>query len=297
SLVDDKAGDLLAAFVLANGGSAVLAPGAFATFTFTQTVTTGNVGATFVNTVNVSGSDDEGNPATDSASATVNYTNVAPSSDIAKSVLPTSVSEGGIGSQSVTYTYTVTNTSPASTDPVTVTSLVDDKAGNLLAAFVAANGGSAVLAPGAFATFTFTQTVTTGNVGATFVNTVNVSGHDDEGSTASDTASATVSYTNVLPTIDIAKSVLPTSVSEGGIGSQSVTYTYTVTNTSPATTDPVTVTSLVDDKAGNLLAAFIAANGGSAVLAPGAFATFTFTQTVTTGNVGATFVNTVNVSG
>src|SRR6185295_18829951 len=251
----------------------------------------------FVNTVSVSAHDDENSTATDTASATVTYTNVLPTIDITKSVTPTSVSEGGIGSQSVTYTYTVTNTSPATTDPVTVTSLVDDKAGNLLAAFIAANGGSAVLAPAAFATFTFTQTVTTSNVGATFVNTVNVSGSDDEGNTATDSASATVNYTNVAPSIDIAKSVTPTSVSEGGVGSQSVTYTYTVTNTSPASTDPITVTSLTDDKAGNLLAAFIAANGGSAVLAPGAFATFTFTQTVTTGNVGATFVNTVNVSG
>src|SRR6185436_6786125 len=110
------------------------------------------------------------------------------------------------------------------TDPVTVTSLVDDKAGNLLAAFIAANGGSAVLAPGASATFTFTQTVTTGNVSGLY--------YDDTATT--DSASATVSYTNVAPSIDIAKSVAPTSVSEGGIGSQSVTYTYTVTNTSPA---------------------------------------------------------------
>src|SRR6476620_10367162 len=50
--------------------------------------------------------------------------------------------------------------------------------------------------------------------------------------------------------------VLPGSVSEGGVGSQSVTYSYTVTNTSAARTDPLTVSSIVDDKVGELLAAF-----------------------------------------
>ena len=33
------------------------------------------------------------------------------------SASPASVSEGGVGNQSVTYTYVVTNTSSASTDP------------------------------------------------------------------------------------------------------------------------------------------------------------------------------------
>src|SRR5439155_804059 len=132
-----------------------------------------------------------------------------------------------------------------------------------------------------------------GNVGDSYTNTVTATGHDDEGDPASASASATVTYTDVTPSISISKTANPTSVSEGGVGSQSVTYTYTITNTSSAGTDPVTLTSVVDDKVGSLLADAIAANGGSAVLAPGVSVTFTETQTVTAGNVGDSYTNTV----
>src|SRR5205823_2886264 len=127
-------------------------------------------------TVTVQGTDDEGNPTADSASATVTYTDVTPTIDISKSVSPASISEGGVGVQTVTYTYTVTNTSPASTDPLTLTSLSDDKAGNLLAAFMAANGNSNVLAAGAAVTFSVTQALPVDNAGASFTNTVTVQG-------------------------------------------------------------------------------------------------------------------------
>ena len=43
---------------------------------------------------------------------------------LVKTADPTTVNEGG---QSVTYTYAVTNTSASSTDPLTLTALVDDR--------------------------------------------------------------------------------------------------------------------------------------------------------------------------
>ena len=56
-----------------------------------------------------------------------------------------SVREG----EPATYTFTVTNTSPASTDPVTVTGVTDTLLGDLTAATRAAHGGAdIVLAPG-----------------------------------------------------------------------------------------------------------------------------------------------------
>src|SRR5207237_532014 len=130
-----------------------------------------------------------------------------------KSVLPGSISEGGVGNQTVTYTYVITNTSPASTDPVTLTSVIDDKVGNLLAAAIAANGGSAVLAPGASVTFTATQTLPVANAAAVYDNTVTATGHDDENDTASNSATARVTYTDVTPRLSITKTVAPGSIS------------------------------------------------------------------------------------
>ena len=60
---------------------------------------------------------------------------------------------------------------------------------------------------------------------------------------------------------------------------QAVTYTYTVTNTSPATTDPVTITSIGDTNDGSLMTQFKAANSGSATIAYGATVTFTVLET------------------
>ena len=63
-----------------------------------------------------------------------------------------SVPEGGVGNQSVTYTYTVTNTSQASDDAVTI-SEIGDNSGSLLTAFEAANGGTATIPYGGSVTF------------------------------------------------------------------------------------------------------------------------------------------------
>jgi len=90
------------------------------------------------------------------------------------------------------YTVTIRNTSPASTDPVTVTSVTDALLGDLTAVAVAANGGAdIVLAPRQAFTFSVTgPALTAGPV----VTTVTVTAHDDEGTsaTASDTVIVTV---------------------------------------------------------------------------------------------------------
>jgi sugar lactone lactonase YvrE len=96
--------------------------------------------------------------------------------------------EGG----TATYTFTITNTSPAATDPVTVTSVVDTLLGDLTAAAVAAHGGAdLVLAAGA--SFTFSATGPAPAAGPV-AGTVTVTAHDDEGTpaTASHTETVTV---------------------------------------------------------------------------------------------------------
>src|SRR5207248_1894274 len=106
--------------------------------------------------------------------------------------------------------------------------------------------------------------------GVAIANTVSVSAKDDDtgSSAATDSASDSATYQNVNPTISITKSHTGT-INEGTAG-QVLTYSFTVANTSTATTDPVTVTSLTDTVLGDLLGAFKAANGGSATIAYGA---------------------------
>jgi hypothetical protein len=170
------------------------------------------------NTVLVSGHDDEGDTATAAASDSLTYQDVAPSISISKSPSASSLTVGGV----VTYSYTVRNTSAASTDPVTITSLSDDKTGDLLAAFYAANGNSYVLAPGASITFTSTYTTTTAG---TLKNTVTANGHDDENDTATANNSATVTVLAASPTISTQIQV----TGDGTVGSTMIGDTATIT--------------------------------------------------------------------
>src|SRR4029079_7558435 len=158
------------------------------------------------------------------------------------------------------WTFTITNHS-VSTDPVTVTSVVDNQLGNLTAAAIAANGGQPiVLAAGQSFTFTYNPAgdlVLDG--GQTHVNTADVIAVDDEGTQTTAQDSHTITGTDVLPSISVAKSG-PATIAEGGAD---VTWSFTITTTS-VSTDPVTVTAVSDNILGNLLAAAQAANGGNA---------------------------------
>jgi hypothetical protein len=293
SAISDGSGDLLPAFKAANGGSATIAFGASVTFSVTETAPTQNAGTTYTNTINVKAADDESDPANSSTSATISYTNVAASSSVSASTDVPSVQEGGVGNQSVKYTYKVTNTSPASTDPITV-SAIGDNTGSLLSAFEAANGGSATIADGASVTFSVTEPVPTQNAGTTYTNTINVKAADDESDPANSSTSATISYSDVAASSSVSASTDISSVQEGGVGNQSVKYSYTVTNTSPASTDPITL-SAISDGSGDLLPAFKAANGGSATIPFAGSVTFSVTETVPTQNAATTYTNTVSV--
>src|SRR5258708_6907994 len=137
---------------------------------------------------------------------------------------------------------------------------------------------------------------------------VTAAGHDDEGTSVSATATATVTYTGVAPAIQVVKSATPTTVSEGGVGNQTVTYTYAVTNASPASTDPLTLVSLIDDNGTpgntsddvNLLTAGTFVGGdanNNGLIDKGETWTFTYTTTVPVGNAGATRTNLVTAAG
>jgi hypothetical protein len=79
------------------------------------------------------------------------------------------------------------------------------------------------------------------------VNTITATVSDDDGNSVSDTDSATVSFTDVPPSVGVAKGTSAAEVAEPGA---MVTFTVDVANTSVET---VTLTSLVDDLYGDLL--------------------------------------------
>ena len=231
------------------------------------------------------GDDDDGVEACDDDDHTVDGEDVDPVIAVVKNG-PGNVDEGG---DSATYTVTITNNS-SPTDPVTITSLVDDKFGNLLAEAEAANGGPIEIAPGDSFTFDFTGDVDL-NAGETHTNTVTAVGTDDEGATDDDSDDHTVTAVDVAPILDIEKTG-PDTVLEGG---GTATYTITIRNDS-VDTDPVTITSLMDDKFDDLLPEAEAANGGTIVLNPGEEFTFSFDRDLTLDG-GETHTNTATVCG
>src|SRR5205823_4089338 len=108
----------------------------------------------------------------------IGYSDVTPTVSITKSHTGT-IQEGTSGQQ-IVYHFTVSNTSPASSDPVTVTGLADTLLGDLMSEFLAANGNSTVIAYGTSASFDVTYNVPVANAGAAINNTVTVYVHDDE---------------------------------------------------------------------------------------------------------------------
>jgi uncharacterized repeat protein (TIGR01451 family) len=279
SLVDSAFGNL-------NGQGTCAVPQTIAlngTYTcqFSKTIS-GNAGATHSNTVTAAGTAANGGPVSAQGSATVTLTNAQPSITVSKSANPSSVTEPG---GNVQYTVQINNTSN-SQDPVTITSLTDDKFGNLNG-----QGNCSVprtIPPGQSTSCTFTKQVQ-GAGNTTHTNRVTANGADDEGSAVSGQGSASVQIVNAGSSITVSKSANPTSVQEPG---GTVQYTVRIDNISPA--DAVTINSLVDDRFGNLNG-----QGNCSVpqtIQPGAFYTCAFSKTIS-GNAGVTHTNQVTASG
>jgi uncharacterized repeat protein (TIGR01451 family) len=265
-----------------------LAPGASTSCTFTVAVT-GDAGDTVADTVTVSGTDDDEAPVSAEGSESVDITDVASSLTVTKAADPATVPENG---GPVTYTVTITNTSPA--DSVTIDTITDSVGGGAAAAVDGTCDDliGTTLAPGASTTCTFTMTVS-GNAGDVVADTVTVTGTDDDDAPVSAQGSETVDLTDVASSLSVTKVADVESVPEPG---GAVTYTVTIANTS--TTDAVTIDSIAD-----------AVDGGTGTpvagtcddligtqLAPGASTTCTFTAQVT-GNAGDATTDVVTVSG
>ena len=184
----------------------------------------------------------------------------------------------------VTYYYAVTNSSQV--DSVDITSLVDDRLGDL-----AGQGDCTVpqsLAPGAVYGCSVT-TFLAGDGGDIVVNNVVAAGLDDDGNDVEDDAQATVRVRDLPPGLVTVKSASPPSLQEPG---GSVTFEFTTTNTSAV--DVLTIDAMVDSVFGDLNG-----RGDCQVpqqLQPGASYSCSFTEMLS-GAPGETHVNQVLVSG
>ncbi|MCB2223439.1 MAG: DUF11 domain-containing protein, partial [Actinobacteria bacterium] len=253
SLGDDVFGDLLdganpavSANTCDDQATAIPTGGTFSC-SFDAAVTGFSAGPDHVDTVTAVAEDDEGNAASDDGSATVAFTDVAPTISTTKTPSAGSVPEPG---GTVTFTVEVANTSG---EPVTLTSLSDDVFGDLLdganpavSANTCDDQATAIPTGGTFSC-SFDAAVTGFSAGPDHVDTVTAVAEDDEGNAASDDGSATVAFTDVAPTISTTKTPSAGSVPEPG---GTVTFTVEVANTS---VEAVTLTSLSDDVFGDLL--------------------------------------------
>jgi uncharacterized repeat protein (TIGR01451 family) len=243
-LVDDPYGD-----VTAIDGSTCLVPqtlpaGGTYTCTFDQPID-GDAGDVLTDVVTATGIDDDQVPVEASDDATVTIVNTKPLIEVQKSASVSEVSEPG---GQVTFVVSVRNLSPA--DTVTLETMLDDVFGDLTALpgstcsvpktlFVAGQEGDSYEC-------SFAGLVV-GQPGDVHINTVSVTGTDEDGDAVADTDDATVSFGDVDAAIEVVKTADPAEVLEpGGM----VTFSVFVSNQSEV--DDVTITTLTDSEYGDL---------------------------------------------
>lgn len=243
-------------------GCTSLAPGASCTFTKDYTIQPGDPDP-LVNVVTVH-YHPLGFPNDITASASHSLNLFAPSVAVVK----TGPALSKVGDPAV-FNFTITNTSSPDSPPLVLDTIVDNVIGNLAANAAAA--GCTTLAPGASCTFPKTYTVKAGDPDP-LVNTVTVHYHP-LGFVSDVTASSSHTTNLFQPSVSITKSG-PTL---GEVG-ETVTYTFTVTNTSSADSPSLVLDSVTDTVLGSLMAN--ATGAGCTTLAPGGTCTFTQTYTI-----------------
>jgi uncharacterized repeat protein (TIGR01451 family) len=273
-----------------SGTTTTLVPGQIAHFTGTYTVTQADVDHDSVaDTATASGTPPSGGTVSDDSNPVSVDVTQSPSLSIAKSANPTTVTAAG---QVVTYTFTVTNTGNVTLTGVGVTDNPVSPAGGVTATCQSlssptgtCSGTTTTLVPGQIAHFTGTYTVTQADVDHDSVaDTATASGTPPSGGTVSDDSNPVSVDVTQSPSLSIAKSANPSTVTAAG---QSVTYTFTVTNTGNVTLTGVGVTDVPTPPAHGLTATCQSlsnpagsCSGATTTLAVGQIATFTGTYTV-----------------
>ncbi len=218
----------------------VLVPGGSYSCEIAESVS-GGAGEVVTNVVTVGAVDDDGQLLSGEAEATVTIVDVLPEVSVVKSADPVSVDEPG---GDVEFTVVVTNDS---VEDVTIDSLSDSDFDLVV---LCADAVGVVLAAGASYECVFTVFVAGNSVDGGHENTVTVSVSDDEGNSGSASDDAGVEVVDVPPSITVTKTPNQDVVFAPG---EDVTFTIGVTNDS-ASSDPVTVNSLIDDVFGDLSA-------------------------------------------
>jgi len=208
-----------------------IASGGTYTCSFTVLVK-GNAGDSETDKVTAIGYDEEGNEAIDTDTATVDINNVPSSISVTKTASPTEINEPG---DYVSFSVVVKNTSTV--DSVTINSLIDDIHGDL-------NGQGncsvpqTIQAGGEYSCSFSVYVKGPGDTSET--DKVTASGYDDDGTQVSDTDEANVDIKDVPPAATLTKTAV----------SAVVTYVVKVQNDSTA--ESLDLTTLRDDKFGDI---------------------------------------------
>ena len=208
----------------------VLAGGASCTFAATFTVPAGDYPGSHVNVFTATAKDNENTTATATANATVTFTDVLPDITVTKTANPTAVPETG---GNVVFTFRVTNNSA---EAAIISSLSDSVYG-ILTGDTDCHVGTTVMD---YCEFSITRFVSGDFSGAAHHNVFTGKATDNDGNEDTATDDATVTFTNVLPTVTLDKSVDVELLDEPG---GDFTFTLLVTNTSK---EAVTITALTD---------------------------------------------------
>ena len=186
---------------------------------------------------------------------TVQVTNLPPTITVSKTASPTQVPESGA---TVTYTVRVNNTSATYDSPMQLTSLMDDKFGDLNGLGTCATGGYIAFA--SYYECSFNKFIS-GTGAGSHTNTATAKAIDNEADEATNSNSATVQINDIPSAIELSKTANPTSVLETGDNpaiSRSVVYTFLFSVKSivdgKTAVDTVTFSSLTDDMFGDLTA-------------------------------------------
>ena len=200
-----------------------------------------------------------------------NNANVVPTITVTKTPSPTSVPESGAP---VTFSVSVTNNSTV--EQVTLTGLNDSDFGNVTAISGTSCATGGTIAAGGTYNCSFTKTISGDFGGPDHVNVLTATADDPDGGTATDDDDATVTFTDVQPTINVDKSASASVVRTG----RQVTYTYVVTTAGPESLEKVTVT---DDKCSPVT--FVSGDDGDGGLEPGESWSYTCTTALTSSTV------------
>ena len=260
-------------------GSITLAPNASVTCTASYTVTQADIDHGSVkDTATASGKAPLGSTTTSPGSSVIVPVTQTPGLTVVKSQAggPNPVTAAG---QTITYSFKVTNSGNVTETNVGVTDA--GPAGSVPVTCPAPGNGSITLAPGASVTCTATYTVTQADIDAGSVtDTGTATGKAPDGSTTTSPGSMVTVPVMQNPGLTVLKSQTggPNPVTAVG---QTITYSFTITNSGNVTETHVGVTDQGTAPAGSVPVTCPAPGNGSITLAPGASVTCTATYTVT----------------